>query len=374
MQNIQELSAKFSINAEEKTSEGFPVFFRSVAGKRVLLFADENTEPFAVAFQKELQSAGVTSSLFVYPEREPIADEKSVSLAVDAAKEFDYLLAVGAGTLNDLAKYAGFLTGKKSGILATAPSMDGFSSGVTPLIRGGFKITLPAQTASDILIDYNLLKTAPPIMTGAGVGDILAKFCSLSDWKISSLLLGEEVNAAAESLMREALNSCNESIPNILKGDKAGLSALMNALLVSGYAMVLAGNSRPASGAEHHMSHFLEMDFLKRGKRIPLHGVKVGLGTMVSLFLYHNLSRFSFEGEEKILPIAEKLPSEEYVKGVLESFSCPVRFSELEIPKDTIKTMLFEAYKIRERFTILTLYNKYGFIGSVADEILDKYY
>lgn len=374
MSYIQELSKKFGVNAEERGKNGFLVFDKNVKGKRVCLLADENTEKYTADIRSELERNGNAVSLFVYPEREPVADEKSVALALHASERSDYILSVGAGTLNDLGKYAGFLSGKKSGVLATAPSMDGFSSGVTPLIEKGFKITRTAQAASDVLIDFELLQTAPAVMTGAGVGDILAKYCSLSDWKISSLLYGEEIRADAEELMREALFACTENIPKIQKGDAEGISALMNALLISGYAMLLAGNSRPASGAEHHMSHYLEMDYLKRGKRIPLHGVKVGLGTMVSLFLYHNVSRFSFAGEERVRAVADSLPSENFVASVLRSFGCPVKFSEIGVGKDTVKAMLFEAYKIRDRFTILALYNKLGFMDRVADEIIDLYY
>ena len=170
-------------------------------------------------------------------------------------------------------------------MFATAPSMDGFTSGVTPLIEKGFKITRNAQTVSDILMDFDVLRAAPRIMIGAGVGDILAKYCCLTDWRISSLLTGEKVNEEAFLLMLDAVRACDESIPQLLRGEAEGVEKLMDALLISGYAMVIAGNSRPASGAEHPMSHFLEMDFLRRGERIPLHGIKVGLGTMVSLYL-----------------------------------------------------------------------------------------
>lgn len=377
MSEIQRLSAKFHTNAEEKNENGdYPVFLSNVKGKRVCLLCDENTVNYTADALYLLKANGNECSLYVYPEREPVADEKSVSAALKATEKSDYILSVGAGTLNDLGKYVGFLTRKKSGVLATAPSMDGFSSGVTPLIENGFKITKSAQTASDILIDFDILKTAPKMMTGAGVGDILAKFCSLSDWKISVLLFGEEYREEAAELMRSALVKCNDSLPEILKGEKDGVSALMNALLISGYAMALAGNSRPASGAEHHMSHYLEMDYLKRGKRIPLHGIKVGLGTMVSLYLYHAIEKggFDFEGVEKVVSVAESLPSEKYVENILLSFGCPVRFSQIDVEKDTVYRMLFEAYKIRNRYTILTLFNERGLIDQVADDIMDKYY
>lgn len=375
MTDIQTLSKQFGVNAEWGRGGNFPVFLEHIQKKRVLVLTDLNTRPLAEPILHALERNGDPVKIHCYPEYEPVADERTVEAAVEAARDVDYLLAVGAGTLNDVAKYAGFLTGKRSGIYATAPSMDGFTSGVTPLIERGFKITRPAQVASDVLMDADLLSAAPKMMQGAGVGDILAKYCCLTDWKISSLLTGEEYGEEAASLMREAVKGCDSSIPALRRGERGGVEALMNALLVSGYAMVIAGNSRPASGAEHHMSHYLEMDFLKRGKRIPLHGVKVGLGTMVSLYLYHTLkTRPAFSGCEKVYAEAEKLPSVEYVQEVLSSLGCPVRFSELDVEKDTVYKMFFEAYKIRDRFTILTLYAENSFMKGAAEELMEAFF
>lgn len=373
--NITELSNQFGVNVERKQDGAFPRFLERTKGERILLLTDETTLPLASGAVKMLEQNARPFGVLTLPEQEPVADEKTVRQVLDGAKGYDYLLAVGSGTLNDLSKRAGFLLGKKSGVLATAPSMDGYTSGVTPLIENGFKITRNAQVAKDILLDYDILKRAPKIMLGAGVGDILAKYCCLTDWRISSYLTGEEYGEEAAKLMYEAVRACDKSLPALLGGGEDGVEKLMNALLISGYAMVIAGNSRPASGAEHHMSHFLEMDFLRRGKRIPLHGIKVGLGTAVSLYLYHTLkARPSFAGCERVYEEAEKLPQSEYVLDILGKLGCPVRFSELGVSRETVKEMLFEAYKIRDRFTILTLYCTKGFMNGAAEEILERFY
>lgn len=123
------------------------------------------------------------------------------------------------------------------------------------------------------------------------------------------------------------------------------------------------------------MSHFLEMDFLRRGKRIPLHGIKVGLGTAVSLYLYHTLGRRAdFAGKDVVLREAEGLPSCEFVLDTLGKLGCPTRFSELGVSEETVRTMFFEAYKIRDRFTILALYNEEGLMKDTAEELLEKFY
>lgn len=373
--DVQTLSKQFGVNAERKTDGGFPVFFRRVSGKNVLVLTDGNTLPLSAELTDAMREAGIRFSVYTLPEREPVADERTVQGVLRHVAGHGYLLAVGAGTLNDLAKYAGSLTGTPSGVLATAPSMDGYTSGVAPLIERGSKVTRQAQIVSDILLDDRILSAAPKIMIGAGVGDILAKYCCLTDWRISSYLTGEEYGEEAAALMFEAVRACDETISDLIKGEKRGVEKLMDALLVSGYAMAKAGNSRPASGAEHHMSHFLEMDFLRRGKPIPLHGVKVGLGTAVSLYLYHTLKdRAPFRGCEAVYREAEKLPSPEYVLDILRALGCPTRFSQLDVSVDTVRRMFFEAYLIRDRFTILTLYCTHGLMAGAADELLERFY
>ncbi len=375
MVDIGKLSKKFGVNAEWGQGGNFPAFLSYIRGKRVLVITDAHTMSMSEPIVNALRENGNELIFCHFAEEEPIADEKTVDEARARGAAADYLLAVGAGTLNDVAKYAGFLLNKPSGVYATAPSMDGFTSGVTPLIVNGAKVTYPAQVAHDVLMDADVLAHAPRIMVGAGVGDILAKYCCLTDWRISHILTGEPYGQEAASLMDEAVRACDASIPDLVAQRANGVEKLMNALLISGYAMVIAGNSRPASGAEHHMSHYLEMDFLRRGKRIPLHGVKVGLGTLVSLYLYHTLKGRALSLPASVYEEAANLPEPEQVEEKLASLGCPTRFSRLDIPPETVRAMFREAYKIRDRFTVLTLYCTRGLMTEeTVDELMERFY
>ena len=374
--NICDLSEKFGIHAEYKSAAMFPSFLRDVKDKKVCLVYDRNTQVYANPVLAWLQGAGVRCGTFLYDEDEPVADESHCDRAAAALATYDHALAVGSGTLNDICKYATYHLGKTCSVYATAASMDGFTSGVTPLIKKGFKITENAQTVQHVLIDRAVLCGAPRRMTGAGVGDILAKFCCLTDWKVSHLLTGESYDEEAAGLMRQALQQCVDNMEDIQACGEKGVDSLMRALMISGYAMVIAGNSRPASGAEHHMSHFLDMDFLRRGKPIPLHGIKVGLGTMVSLHMYHRLAGCGkdFAGKEVAVCEAEKLPPYTYVRDVLYSLGCPTRFSEIDVSEDTVRDMLRNCYKIRDRFTIMTLYHNNDLMTSAEDELISLFY
>ena len=124
------------------------------------------------------------------------------------------------------------------------------------------------------------------------------------------------------------------------------------------------------------MSHYLEMDFLRRGKPIPLHGVKVGLGTLVSLHLYKRVGTLAqeFAGKEIAAALAVPLPSPEWAAEQLASFGCPTRFSEIGVPEETFRAMLLHAHELRDRFTILALYNRNGLTEGMLGELTELFY
>ncbi len=106
---------------------------------------------------------------------------------------------------------------------------------------------------------------------------MLAKYTSLFDWEFESIVTNEEYLEKSAELTRSALEECVKHVHSIAKGEEEGLYVLTSALITSGLAMLLYGKSHPASGAEHHLSHYWEMEFLKKGKRQLLHGAKVGV-------------------------------------------------------------------------------------------------
>lgn len=198
--------------------------------------------------------------------------------------------------------------------------MEGYCSKGAALMRGGFKVTDVVHAPSDILIDLTIVRSAPGIMTAAGFGDIIGKYTCLTDWKLANIVKGEPINEKAYSMMERALAECVEAFDGLTHGEDKAVAKLMNALITAGLSMAECGNSRPASGSEHHQSHFLEMDFARRGEKIPMHGIKVGIGTLVSIELYNYIkdNKIVFPGAEEVYKLAEDLPSVEKIKEMLE--------------------------------------------------------
>ena len=219
------------------------------------------------------------------------ADEESFGRVCMAfPKACDVVISIGAGTINDLGRYCSYITGREFLLVLTAPSMDGCASGVAPLIQNHLKITFPAHAPLALIGDLKILSEAPMKMLSAGVGDILGKYNCLADWKLSAIINQEYHCDTIEGIMKSAIDKTMEAAKNLTSRHPEDIRTLTEGLVLSGIAMDFAGNSRPASGAEHHLSHFFEMQFLFDGIPAVLHGTKVGIGTVITLGFYNRLA------------------------------------------------------------------------------------
>ncbi len=364
------------MNIEYRHETGFKTFLSRISGKKVSVMYDVNTKPFAQDIIEEIKKQSALVLDVYYPDEELIPSEDKCEYAKEISKNADYVLAVGSGTLNDMAKSVATILNIESGVLATAPSMDGYCSKGAALMRGGMKVTDTVNTPSDILIDLDIVCKAPKIMTAAGFGDIVGKYTCLTDWKMANAVKGEEINQKAFAMMEDALNSCVNSYDELTSYTGDAVAKLMNALVVAGLSMAECGNSRPASGSEHHMSHFLEMDFVKRGEKIPMHGIKVAIGCMISIEIYNYIlnNKISFNGCEKVYEYVKELPTVETVKSMLEGMGCPIKFSEIGVRKETMEEMIEKAYTVRDRYTVLTLANELGLTERLKPILMAKYF
>lgn len=363
------------MNIEYRHETGFERFYRYAAGKKIAMVCDKNTQPFKEDLKKELSLYAETNDVF-FNDTELVPTEDKCEFLFNKSKKSDYILAVGSGTLCDMAKSVSFRLGIPCGVFATAASMDGYCSKGAALMRNGIKITEDVKTPSDILIDLSVVCNAPKIMTAAGFGDIIGKYTSLADWKTANAVKGEPISEKAFSMMQNALDDCVSGFEELTKYGSSAVARLMNALITAGLAMAECGNSRPASGSEHHISHFLEMDFLRRREKIPMHGIKVAIGTLVSMEIYNFIknSGLRFDGYEKVYRYTDELPPVEKVKSMLVKMGCPVRFSEIGVKKETFFNVVDKAYAVRNRYTVLTLAHELDITERLKPLLFKKYY
>lgn len=293
-----------------------PTLLKQLGYTRPYLISDTHTHEIAgKRAQEALLAANIpfTSHVLKSPENGDLAaDEHALgSIAMANDREADIIVSVGTGTINDLGRYFSYITGRPFMLIATAPSMDGLVSGVAPLIFHNMKITFPAQEPLALICDPEIMTAAPLKMLAAGAADILGKYNCLLDWKLSHIINGEYYCDTIANIMRTAVDQTMESTKGLVSHDSQAVSVLTEALVLSGIAMDFSGNSRPASGAEHHQSHYWEMQFLFDGIPAVLHGTKVGIGTVLMLELYNMLADMEKPDFTRICEEISKRPSTE---------------------------------------------------------------
>ena len=249
----------------------------------ILLVSDSNTYKVCGERVDSLLGEKITSRLRFEGEGVVIPNEDAVEkLTSRVLDDTDLIIGVGSGVINDLCKYVSFKKGLPYYIVATAPSMDGYASKGAAMLFGGMKITENAAVPRAIIADTNVLKDAPFEMLQAGYGDMIGKYSCLNDWRLSHAVNGEPLCDFIYNLTYETVESVSKLGEKIISRDEDSIAFLMNALVVVGIAMAYMGNSRPASGSEHHLSHFFEVIGILRNEPYLSHGVDVAYSTYVT--------------------------------------------------------------------------------------------
>ncbi len=335
----------------------------------------------------------------------------------------DFLLACGSGCVTDTVRYAACQAGLPFAVFGTAASMDGYASNSSPLIVEGFKTTYPAKPPIGIFADTRILADAPRRMTAAGFGDVIAKTAALMDWKLARDVEGEAYCPLIASMVSKAVEECAALSAELSAQDPAACGKLMQVLSLTGIAIQMFGNTRPASGGEHHISHLFEIKDIQTGKKGSLHGDKVGIGTLISLYLYQRLfgsgipaqcptlpaDKWEKEIRRVYGPLSEKVlasnPSQppsgtiweaqkRRLESAMESYGYdfirqiprllpeyknriqrvggPVRPDQLGYGADETRDAIAFGKEVRERFTILRIAERFGVLYDFAEEIAEK--
>ena len=270
-------------------------------GTSAFLVADKTTYKVAgKTVREQLEAGGIAVEEYVLPEH-PKASDETVARVRDAYVKSDFVITCGSGTVTDIGKSVAHDKGVPLVAVATAPSMNGYASNIAALYRGGVKITEPITPAVAVIADVDILAAAPLEMIRAGLGDALAKSVCNADWKLSSMMRGVHFCGASFDIIRDLESIYLSQAEGIAQRDPDAVAALMEALLYSGVAMVMAGSSSPASGGEHLISHTLDMRAGIKGRAADFHGAQVGVATLVTSKLYESVLQLDREQVKELL-------------------------------------------------------------------------
>jgi glycerol-1-phosphate dehydrogenase [NAD(P)+] len=304
---------------EKGAVDKLPDYAKKYRATKAFILADVNTYPIAgERVAALLDGCGIAHAEYVFPQKELEPDERSVGAAImhyDAS--CDLIVTIGSGVLNDISKILATVTGKPYIIVATAPSMDGYASNSSSMARDGLKISLPSKCPNVIIGDIDILKTAPVHMAKSGLGDMLAKYVSICEWRISNLINGEYYCDEVANLVRTALKKCVDNADGLLKNDDEAIAAVFEGLIISGNAMEYAGISRPASGGEHYISHVWDMRGLSFGTHVDLHGIQCAVATRYTIGVYEQVKN-TLPDIKKACAYAAEFSADDWSRQLLE--------------------------------------------------------
>lgn len=360
------------------------------------------------------------------------ADERSVgTLLMELPRETDLLVAVGSGTVTDVTRFVAARTGKRFVSVATAPSVDAYTSCVSPMTHLGRKATEWGIQPSVVLADTEILREAPLEMRAAGFGDTIGKLTGKADWMLARVLESEYFCAGIANTVADSAIAASERAEEVGTGDERGIRATMESLSMSGAAMAMVGDSRPAAGSEHMISHYLEMFAAQHGHTEHLHGTKVGIGTVLMTIFWNRFAsrlssidpgsidldavisrrrtpdsiaeflirtfgpgagtifgpvtsaRLADEGAarsrvtsaqkhwEEFANIAATLPPAQTIAGWLNSAGGPAYPGDIGVGRDELRNTLYGACEVRLRTTVLTVAEDLGWLDEIVDEVVE---
>ena len=279
----------------------------------------------------------------------------------------DFILAVGSGTINDSCRLASFRLHLPYGIVATAPSMDGYASAGTPFLHNGSKSTIQCTTPKYIIGDLDILKDAPYKMMLAGIGDMFGKYVGLLDWELARDYTGEYFCEKIANDVLVATNKCLENGYKLSSRDAECVKNVMEGFLVTGLGMAYTGNSRPASGSEHIVAHAWELYDVEHGNRPNLHGLEVCEGTRLIAIMYKMLYERTTDSHLKAL-IEKYIPYFDAVEEFCVKMQVPPTVTDRQVILDGINRALI----MRDRYTILFYLRDQGELQTYAEQATDE--
>jgi glycerol-1-phosphate dehydrogenase [NAD(P)+] len=313
---------------------------RLTSREHVLIVTDRNTKRISGdRIEKILSGAGFDVNHATIPSPRvrkdiPIAwpSIKEVNLVIKTAKKFDpdYFIGVGGGSVIDVTKVASFELNKSYISVPTSAAHDGMASPRASLKDRKGSISRTAYSPMAILADTSIISKAPYRMLASGCADVVSNLSAVKDWELAHRLKNEEFSTFAASLSETSSRLLLLKAEDIRSGLEEAVWQAVKCMITSGVAMSVAGNTRPASGAEHMFSHVL--DKISPGK--ALHGEQCGVGAIMMMYLH---------GEDW-----------EQIRDFLRIIGAPTTAKELRIPHKRIIEALLTAQNIRpERYTIL---------------------
>lgn len=305
------------------------VFKQQFPGREAVIIVDCNT--WAAAGEKVfgyMKEAGVPTTVFEIPDKHFHAEWKYIEMVDKVLDDTGAIaVSVGSGVINDLCKLCSHHHHQSYLSVATAASVDGYSSFGASISFEGLKQTFECPAPVAIVADVAVIAAAPAKMTAAGYADLAAKNPCGAEWMIADLFGTEPIQQDAWHMLQDVLDEMLDSAEGVAKGDPKAISLLFEGLTLSGFAMQAARSSRPASCTDHLFSHYLDMTGHTYNGELQSHGFQVAIGTLTMCaffdeFLKLDLTKLDVDKCVEAWPSFEQ--EQERAKEIFKDFVNPI--------------------------------------------------
>lgn len=293
------------------------------------IIVDENTRKIAGNRVEEILSKNWNAELMIVDKA--TVEETEVVEKNLRENKFDFAIAVGGGSVIDIVKYSSFQASIPFISVPTVASHDGIASARASLVGSGKKHSFQAHSPIAVVADVETIAKAPRRFFISGSADLLSNLTAVMDWKLSYRITGEHISQYAVALSEMTAQTIMNEADIISKDQIEGTYTVLKGLITSSMAMCIAGSSRPASGAEHMISHMID----ETTQSNALHGEQCGIASVITMYLHG--------GDWKI------------IKKTLEKLNAPLSLKQLNIHDEEMVSCITNAQSIRrERYSILS--------------------
>lgn len=251
---------------------------------KIALFYDDIIQQiFGSSIESILQASNIQYNAFVFDTTDYC---EITSSAFEFPQDVQAFVALGGGKVLDAVKYMAFIRKLPFISIPTSTSNDGFCSPVSSLLINGKRTTVPSRIPYGIIVDTQIIKSAPQHFIYSGIGDLVSNITALWDWRYEEAHHKSQVDHFAAMISEKSVQSCIHSPFSSIQDDEF-LQDLVYSLAMNGIAMEISGSSAPASGSEHLISHALDKILHKP----YLHGIQVGIATYLMSLLQENAQK-----------------------------------------------------------------------------------
>jgi glycerol-1-phosphate dehydrogenase [NAD(P)+] len=267
----------------EKILDRAPKIFNELFPERkAVIFADDNTWKAAgEEVYNYMKGANIPCESFIIHEQEFHAEWKYIEMVDEVLTNTGAIaVSVGSGVINDLCKLCSHHHNQSYLSIATAASVDGYSSFGASIVYQNAKQTFDCPAPVALLADVNVIAAAPKEMTAAGYADLAAKIPAGAEWMIADLMQTEPIIPNAWHVLQDVLDDMLSDPKGVAEGKPEAISSLFEGLTLSGFAMQAARSSRPASCTDHLFNHIWDMTHHRYHGKLQSHGFQVAIGTL----------------------------------------------------------------------------------------------